>query len=590
MGRTALHYACEVNNGTILKILLGGLLDARGLSIAKRFGRINPKDNEGMTPLMIAARHGFTDLTVQLLDAARLLDIENSDSDEALKEASSKSYADQLVLTTDTEKRIALLHAVEGGSLAAVISLLQETWEQRFFVDKEGYTPLMHAMKKSAAEEAENMPARRRVGQALEEALLSAVNGSIGSWQEKGGAQEKGGEPDYWGAKGALMIDSGTGEMKIIAYVCTADGRVMMEELKEVKVMQDGKKVDTTEAVLQYAASSNPASSLFFNGYRDELLHAIDELADPGTEMGKKFESVRFQETILGATAWYRKLNETSSPKKQEAKDFLDALIESINRKLSGLGFGATAKPKWKEITDLEEAKCEYQAITYAARRRGLKLPHCCITGGSGSVQVIGYDARMSFKLPLKDFEKALTQAEDKAAKMEELKAQIRTVVEKEIKKTQLVQLLREQLEQKEAIHLIMIGTFFYGALASGLATKGDMNYQYVNGESAFEVLDEFLRKGGLGEGFTVNGKQGVPKEKDLGNLIRLWVLLDILVAAKREQMRLVQVLFARDWELDGAGFRTTWTAGYWLGICNKEEQAALRGDEQAESASQKLR
>jgi len=109
------------------------------------------------------------------------------------------------------------------------------------------------------------------------------------------------------------------------------------------------------------------------------------------------------------------------------------------------------------------------------------------------------------------------------------------------------------------------------------------MDYKYRNGSEVFEVLDEFLRKGMAGEAFynQVSKKSATPGEKDLGNLILLWVILDALVGANKEDMSLVQVLIARDWQLDKDDFRTTWTAGYWLGICNKEEQAALRGDVQ---------
>jgi len=556
---------------------------------------------------MLAAGNEFTGLAVLLLDAARSLDIEQTNIEQTkVRKASSKSdagagksYADMLVLESDLKGRNALLHAVEGGSLAVVHTLLQETWEQRFSVDKEGLSPLMHAMKKSAFEEAEKVSPRHRIGPALEEALLSAVNNSIGSGQEESGAQEKSDSHRFLGSKGALMIDSGTGDMKMIAYICTADGTVLMDQLADLVMDVGGKKVDTIETVTEF--SDLGEASPLYDGYKAQLLQAIDDLADASTVKGKLYESVRFQKTILGATAWFRKLDATSTPRRQDAVAFLDALIKSVSERLSSLGFGASATALWSQISDLEEAKCEYQAIMYAVQRMGLTLPNCCITGGSGSVQVIGYDARMSFELPLKDFAKKIKDAADKKATMEELKERIRGEVSKQIKKTQIVELLREQLKQKKTIRLILIGTFFYGAVAVGLAKKVDpekvgqeggptreelkesMDYKYSNGSEVFEVLDEFLRKGMAGEAFynQVSKKSATPGEKDLGNLIRLWVILDALVGANKEDMSLVQVLIARDWQLDKDDFRTTWTAGYWLGICNKEEQAALRGDVQ---------
>jgi len=46
-------------------------------------------------------------------------------------------------------------------------------------------------------------------------------------------------------------------------------------------------------------------------------------------------------------------------------------------------------------------------------------------------------------------------------------------------------------------------------------------------------------------------------------NLARLDELLEAMFG--EECMHKVEILFARDWKLQGADYRTTWTAGWWL-------------------------
>ena len=95
----------------------------------------------------------------------------------------------------------------------------------------------------------------------------------------------------------------------------------------------------------------------------------------------------------------------------------------------------------------------------------------------------------------------------------------------------------------------MLISGLYYCALAAGIVSKG--------APAVYEQASTVVAK--LRE-LAASTKEGAAK--DVANATRLLVVLEKLFG---DTLGNVQCCFARDWKIDGADFRTTWTAGWWL-------------------------
>ena len=119
--------------------------------------------------------------------------------------------------------------------------------------------------------------------------------------------------------------------------------------------------------------------------------------------------------------------------------------------------------------------------------------------------------------------------------------------------KPALVDLVMQEIDSSDTnkpLRLLLIGSFYYGAVAAGLVKRGVTAYSYLPGR---DVYDAFIKLRDAEES----------KSQDIANVIRLVTLFDLLFGAAN--LDRVTCMFARDWKLDDKDFRTTWTAGWWL-------------------------
>ncbi|KAL1520434.1 hypothetical protein AB1Y20_022017 [Prymnesium parvum] len=297
---------------------------------------------------------------------------------------------------------------------------------------------------------------------------------------------------------GALVLDVGTGESKLYALVPTASGVAVHELCKLGKLgRHDGDGDDGAVAKLRKAL----------------------------VEAAAAFPDVRFDRSMLGATAWYRAL-EPDKQRKSRAK--LEAVASSLQAPLAALG----APPmEVHEVAPTMEALYEHAATAHAAARCGLDPPVVVLSAGQGSMQVSGYDTAFSIVAPL-----ARGEALVKEGNVDAWRHYI--ALEGDMVSSPLPEhVLREAGRENKPLHVVLVSGFWYAARAAGLR------------EGVYVDVEEVRRA----------APPAAPK--DVANWVRLLALLWQLFAD-----RPVRCLFARDWQLpDGAPFRATWAAGWWL-------------------------
>ncbi|KAL1512428.1 hypothetical protein AB1Y20_005683 [Prymnesium parvum] len=296
---------------------------------------------------------------------------------------------------------------------------------------------------------------------------------------------------------GALVLDVGTGESKLYALVPTASGVAVHELCKLGKLgRHDGDGDDGAVAKLRKAL----------------------------VEAAAAFPDVRFDRSMLGATAWYRAL-EPDKQRKSRAK--LEAVASSLQAPLAALG----APPmEVHEVAPTMEALYEHAATAHAAARCGLDPPVVVLSAGQGSMQVSGYDTAFSIVAPL-----ARGEALVKEGNVDAWRHYI--ALEGGMVSSPLPEhVLREAGRENKPLHVVLVSGFWYAARAA-------------------------LREGVYVDVEEVRNAAPPAAPKDVANWERLLVLLWQLFAD-----RPVRCLFARDWQLpDGAPFRATWAAGWWL-------------------------
>ena len=350
---------------------------------------------------------------------------------------------------------------------------------------------------------------------------------------------------------GALVLDLGTGETKLMA--AQRFSSVQLDEL----VLH---KYNINECCSEGCGHPLDAARMSpsFMACTSALRGGIDKLV-----ASKNFQFIKWTHCFLGATAWYRTLDDEA---KGRADEWLDALAANLNDKLVSVGINVLAE--WGILSGKSEGLFETMAVEYAMRHCGLNLavPTAVLAGGSGSVQLTGLDSLYSFPAELKAGIKVLTDGSRTHA--ENVKAW-HSKVASALGEAPLMSALSTKARSLQddgghRIRLVMISAFYYLAAGQGIVKK-DEAYHYTPAQ----VIDDKLRKFEeendlLALANDANKQKAVARE--MANAIRLRAILSELFG---EHIGQVDILFARDWKLPTlrgeVDFRTTWTAGWWL-------------------------
>ena len=375
-------------------------------------------------------------------------------------------------------------------------------------------------------------------------------------------------------------------------------GSTAIEELAEIKLKEHGKT--TRDLCVLYAAgieagasdapearARREAARAMMDACVGQLQHALARIVSADSALGLRHVDTRFLDTFLAVTAWYRQLG--AGTEEQRAADaWLSALCAAISPQVRESGIGQHVR--WRAISGQEEAYYEYVAVLYAIEQSGLEEAHAILTGGSGSVQMVACDALHWLNAPLSKLSKVAEELSDDAG---EATARIRQAISAQLERdranvpaeraegrtsggyrafAQMEGVLAKKVAMKQETRLVCISGFFYAAVTARLVSRSSKSYAYLPGGhvmaelvATIDALGRQLARpdalvDGRWKGFT---KASLAKE--IANLTRLHTLLSHLMPGIEERGALVKVLFARDWELQGNAYRTTWTTGWWL-------------------------
>ena len=468
----------------------------------------------------------------------------------------------------DSTGHTALLHATKKPPHAAAIRRLLEAGADKTIKDPDGRTAAMLATTSGDAEV-------EKVFDAFMDAALDAPPPAEGEGGEKkeGGDKEGGAtgadkEADSGKGTGALIVDSGTGEMKLMAVVSLGKSGVQLHELgsavKMEKIEAADKKIKkntTAEVAVAGSGWSQEAKdpSTMTAGFRTitkTFGGGIDEL-----QAFDWFEQVEWTDAFIGATEWYRKLIDDSekdgSERGAKATAFLDDLAAWLTDKLNRESI--MQRVRVERISAENEAQYEYRAVEYAVKRSGLSKQIAMMGMGSGSVQLVGFDTKISFSAVARDGEAMLAKAGGDAAQRARALEQWRKTVRDSFNEssnslTSLIMEAAQQRERASKVRLVMISGAYYVAAAAKIATKPPAPYGY---QSALECNAKLAR---LRDAPPT--ADDADANKNAANAARLLAVLDGLFEGHADN---VEYLFARDWVLDGIKFRTTWAAGWFL-------------------------
>ena len=342
----------------------------------------------------------------------------------------------------DAEGRSALMHASLAGQVA-VVRVLLLAGADRYAVDLQDMTPLMAAYEREHAstnhastDHASTVVEFRSAASPLQRHRppLCALANTL----EVGQAAILG--------VGSLVVDIGTGEMKLLAHVHF--GRAETHELAKVRACTlvpwprwwDGvcnwwhPTTDTLPHPLIRLHPQVDFDNRFDKDiFGDQLFRKATEELRAGLESlrAKPWRArVTWTRALVGVTAWYSALELAA---RGPCDAFLDALVESLSDMLAQLAertdepsagsSGGTApaikslaslaalKFQWRALSGEEEAQCECRAVEYAMREQGRPQPIAVLAGGSGSVQLTGLDAFISVSIPLQEGTSAMMSA-----------------------------------------------------------------------------------------------------------------------------------------------------------------------------------
>ena len=210
-------------------------------------------------------------------------------------------------------------------------------------------------------------------------------------------------------------------------------------------------------------------------------------------------------------------------------------------------------------MTGEDEAKFEATALEYAFARLKLETPHAVFSGGSGSVQISGVDLNFSFEsfikergMPLMDgiaTQWALAEGNGRLPP-NVVRWQQEIALEYKGCTSPLMRFLfafAHRASEDNPVRLVITGSFFYTAVAAGLASKTEHAQTFL---SAHEVREKLARM----------YREPNASSLEVANGIRLETILAMVFG--EAQLSNVKLLFSRDWTIDGKPFRSTWAAG----------------------------
>jgi len=329
-----------------------------------------------------------------------------------------------------------------------------------------------------------------------------------------------------------VLLDCGTGESKL--YLTHQAG---IDDLGRPIVANDQMGDVINSAKGSYESLKTGKSSDFASQYEDRLKLAL--------EKAKGLSKTPVRVTV-GLTAWWRKFK---AEDRMRCYTELFAPLEKITEDISRSVLGKSIDVQVETIRGLDEAKFESIAVEYAVERVfKVNTLDMIMSGGKGSIQfspVGEHDSNVganSVALDMKRGEAVVTKLGTEAWRAEcDVMLGQEVYVYKE--------LLRKRLEDNPAqpIIVVVISAFFYGAKAAGLVEKEPKKWVL---KDAITQLDKFLN--------------GEAKASDRANLIRMKTCFSLMFPCQ-EHWSNIEVVFARDWKVEGQDFRTTWTSGYFI-------------------------
>jgi len=334
---------------------------------------------------------------------------------------------------------------------------------------------------------------------------------------------------------GAIVVDTGTGESKLIlAMKHCGTGEAGVIEFHELGLAV----IDMKSAAAAMAAGD----TALLDSAKAAFAAAVEAMKEIDG-----WEDVNIVARCLGATAWYRR----GAP--DEVKEY-DALLTELCKGVD-VALAALGKPgppmQIIKVSGEGESRYEAAAVEYAVVKSKLEPPLGVLSGGSGSVQITGQGAYVCFEAFLKDGIKRIeAEGAVRADALVDWREYCKGQFSEQTPLADLVDLMRQLQALDEPVRVVLISGFYYGAVAAGVVKKGaDPVYQpYADVSAKLEAVIADPNA----------------KVKDAVNCARLATVLSSLIDPGRSDN--VQLLFGRDWVLEGKPLRTTWTAGWWIG------------------------
>ena len=357
---------------------------------------------------------------------------------------------------------------------------------------------------------------------------------------------------------GALAVDVGTGEIKLVAmFYHAVDGSVELFQCASCKMT-------TISAVAEYSNNNRKPLQQILSSVIDEGVRNLEqELASRHRPMA----SFEWVDAVVGATAWYRRMHTAMRTASQE---FLKQVLRHLQRTLASNDLSVRSL-EIMILSEEKEAGYEQRAVSYAMLRSEPRLPtpDLIIGGGSGSVQVSGMGQFASFETPMADGRKCIAENLDG---LDQWADAVGRSMAASTSLQGLIAAIKEKLKAGDPIKAIFISGFYHLGVEAQLEAK-----QYLEGPKVLAAIEklanspappapsdsemaEFEDLAELAE-FELAAHKWLT---NLANATRMRRLIDELLGPSRG-MRSLQVVFAHDWQISRQPFRTTWTSGWWL-------------------------